>query len=60
MLITDQVATAPCTDRVQVRRPILRQARLIVIGQRAFRTTEAGARVPAVAFKTICPDLRFA
>jgi hypothetical protein len=22
MLITDQVATAPCTDRVQARRPI--------------------------------------
>ncbi len=26
MLITDQVATAPCTDRVQGRRRLLRQA----------------------------------
>ena len=28
MLITDQVATAPCTDRVQARRLTLRQSHL--------------------------------
>ena len=31
MLITDQVATAPCTDRIQVRFSLLRQSHLYML-----------------------------
>jgi hypothetical protein len=43
MLITDQVATAPCTDRVQARRPTFEAKPLASMSRRTLFPSTRGA-----------------
>ena len=56
MLMTDQVATAPCTDCIQVRFLLLRQSRVptidvVDVGGRAFDKVDVNA-IPFTFGKT--------